>query len=47
MHYHVRTACGVTIDWLPDRAMAIRLAENEGLQVYAVNAATGIATRIK
>jgi hypothetical protein len=46
MIYHVRAACGVTIDWTQDLAKARKIARAEGLQLWALNPYTGQTRRI-
>lgn len=46
--WHVRSACGVTIDWLHAGAYdaAKKLAREENLQVYKVDHTAGTSTRV-
>lgn len=45
MQYHIRTACGSTIDWVDSYPAPTQIPD--GAWVFAVNKQTGVAVRIR
>lgn len=44
--FHVRAACGVTLDYTPDEAAARTCARENGAQMFKVDRISGVAVLV-